>query len=61
MPMVVRLNHTERLRQDQLWRYAADFKANTRKAALREAQNSAFYLKRANVWGKLDSLKRGSV
>jgi small GTP-binding protein len=29
--LVVRLHHTEPFRQDQLWRYAADFKTNTDK------------------------------
>jgi len=29
--LVVRLHHTEPFQQDQLWRYAADFKTNTRK------------------------------
>jgi hypothetical protein len=28
---LVRLHHTEPFQQDQLWRYAADFKANTGK------------------------------
>ena len=29
--LVVRLHHTEPFQQDQLWRYAADFKTNTGK------------------------------
>jgi hypothetical protein len=29
--LVVRLHHTESFQQDQLWRYAADFKTNTGK------------------------------
>ena len=32
--LVVRLHHTEPFQQDQLWRYAADFKTNYRASSL---------------------------